>query len=108
MELVFAFIDVLSMVAEHSTIDKLVVAAFLVAPLLPAAALVIKPCLALRAASVTLVICAICVAFEVSRFQRLTWSDRVFFGTIVWFVPIFFAWLLGLVVFVTKRWIKKG
>lgn len=107
MELVLAYIDVLRMVAERSITDKLVVAAFLAAPLLPVAALVIKPRLALRTASVALVLWAICVAYEVSRFDRLTWSDRLFFGTMVGLVPILFAWLLGLVVLLTKRWITK-
>jgi len=72
----------------------------LAAPLLPLAVLLIKPWrhLAFGVAIFASALWAICIAFILLSFGRLTWSDRVGFEIIVGLLPIAFVWVLGFVV----------
>jgi hypothetical protein len=92
-------IQLLCAVAEQSQTGMLVVAALLAAPMLPLAALVIKPWrhLAFGVAIFASVLWATCVAFALTGFGRLTWSDRLAFETVVGLLPIAFVWVLGFV-----------
>ena len=92
-------IQLLGAVAEQSRTGMLVVAALLAAPILPLAALLIKPWrhLAFSVAIFASVLWAICVAFILLSFGQLTWSDRLVFETIVGLLPIAFVWVLGFV-----------
>ena len=92
-------VQLLGAVAEQSQAGMLVVATLLAAPLLPLVALLVRPWrhLAFGLAIFASVLWAICVAFALSSFGRLAWSDRVAFETIFGLLPIAFAWILGLV-----------
>jgi hypothetical protein len=94
-----AIVHLLGVVAGQSRTGMLVVAALLAAPLLPLAALLVRPWRrsAFGVAIFASVLWVVCVAFVLSSFERLAWSDRLAFATMLGLAPIAVAWVLSLV-----------
>ncbi len=101
MDIAGTILELLGAVAEQSRIGMVGVAVMLAVPLLPLAAVLIKPwrSAAFGVAIFTSLLWPVCVAFILLSFERLRWNDRLGLEIVAGVLPIAFVWALGLVVF---------